>query len=235
LGAASAQVLAEEFDRVASTNLLPAALIGERAMLVPIFRMSWAEVRRRSRTGEEEGNRPKLPPLSGRPTTILWLTGAQERDLNFFLETTATNISLAALPPPASFACTNLSEQFGEAARRKGFIFSVMLTPTFSSEIVREAAALAKMRTTQTALAVERFRLAHGQLPANLNELVPQLLASIPTDPFDGSPLRYRRLAKGYLIYSIDADGRDDGGREPPERKKSTDTSTYDITFTVER
>ena len=57
----------------------------------------------------------------------------------------------------------------------------------------------------------------------------------MPTDPFDGAPLRYRRFAKGYVIYSIGSDGHDDGGREKPIDWKSTNKTTYDITFTVER
>ena len=43
------------------------------------------------------------------------------------------------------------------------------------------------------------------------------------------------RLAKGYVIYSVGNDGHDDGGREKPADWKSTDKTTYDITFTVER
>ena len=31
----------------------------------------------------------------------------------------------------------------------------------------------------------------------------------MPADPFDGKPLRYRRLAKGYMIYSVDRDLKD--------------------------
>jgi hypothetical protein len=33
----------------------------------------------------------------------------------------------------------------------------------------------------------------------------------------------------------VDADGHDDGGREPPENKKFADKTSYDITFIVER
>ncbi len=86
-----------------------------------------------------------------------------------------------------------------------------------------------------TTLAVERFRHAQGRLPDGLKELTPQFLDAIPTDPFDGASLRYRRLVRGYVIYSVDQDGHDDGGREVPERRKTTDKNTYDITFTVER
>ena len=42
-------------------------------------------------------------------------------------------------------------------------------------------------------------------------------------------------LLSGYLIYSVDEDKHDDEGRERPERIKSTDKTSYDLTFTVER
>jgi hypothetical protein len=104
-----------------------------------------------------------------------------------------------------------------------------------SSAVTKEANNFAYLRTSITAIAVERFRLAHGRLPENLNELVPQFLSAVPIDPFDGQPLRYHRLAKGYVIYSIGSDDHDDGGREKPADWKSSDKTTYDITFTVER
>ncbi|HKW28405.1 MAG TPA: hypothetical protein VJT54_03650 [Verrucomicrobiae bacterium] len=47
--------------------------------------------------------------------------------------------------------------------------------------------------------------------------------------------IHYHRLAKGYVIYSVGADGHDDGGREKPANWTSADRATYDITFTVER
>jgi hypothetical protein len=100
---------------------------------------------------------------------------------------------------------------------------------------MQEASLEANIRLAATAFAVERFRLAKGRLPDALSELAPQFLDAIPSDPFDGEPLRYRPLARGYIIYSVDADGHDDGGREPPEVRKSADTTSYDITFIVEQ
>ena len=90
------------------------------------------------------------------------------------------------------------------------------------------------MRLATTALAIERFRRERGRLPGEPKELTPQFLDAVPTDPFDGAPLRYRLLDRGYMIYSVDADGHDGGGREPPERKESGDKTSYDITFIVE-
>jgi hypothetical protein len=109
-----------------------------------------------------------------------------------------------------------------------------MFLPSLSRTIVREASTQAVIKLATTALAVERFRLDQGRLPGDLKELTPQFIDAVPTDPFDGASLRYHRLARGYVIYSVDADGHDDGGREPPEYKKSTDKTSYDLTFIVE-
>jgi hypothetical protein len=79
------------------------------------------------------------------------------------------------------------------------------------------------------------FRLARGKLPERLTELVPQFLPDVPIDPFDGKPLRYHHLAKGYVIYSIGIDGHDGGGKEKPANWKPGDKTNYDLTFTVER
>jgi hypothetical protein len=53
-------------------------------------------------------------------------------------------------------------------------------------------------------------------------------LPTIPTDPFDGEPLRYRRPAKGYMIQSVGQD-----------QKNADDPYDYglisDLTFAVER
>jgi hypothetical protein len=44
--------------------------------------------------------------------------------------------------------------------------------------------------------------------------------------------LRFKRLATGYVVYSIGSDLRDDGGSEGDPKKQS---SAKDITFILER
>jgi hypothetical protein len=70
----------------------------------------------------------------------------------------------------------------------------------------------AELRCAAAALAAERYRMAEGRWPENLGALAPRYLAAVPADPFDGKPLRLRRLADGLVIYSVGADGADDGG-----------------------
>src|SRR5262249_13248745 len=60
--------------------------------------------------------------------------------------------------------------------------------------------------------AVERYGLQHGRCPETLDALVPELLRAVPTDPYDGKPLRYRHDAEGVVVYTVGPDGKDDGG-----------------------
>jgi hypothetical protein len=63
------------------------------------------------------------------------------------------------------------------------------------------------------ACALERFRLAHGEYPADLDALVPQFLDTLPHDIIGGGPLHYRRVSQGtFVLYSVGWNGLDDGG-----------------------
>ncbi|MGA2686236.1 MAG: hypothetical protein ABSF51_14425 [Verrucomicrobiota bacterium] len=217
------------------TNLMARALIGDRAELIPYFQLKPVWLR--------NDNENKW--VSDYPPTKYWFMGVGERDLIYYLRVMDTNIAFANLPFPRNLDAIN--NFVGEATDKieqhpytsfhyeHPFLLSATFLPSTGIILKREAEFATKLHLTVTALAIERFRSAHGRLPENLNELVPQFLSGLPVDPFDGQPLRYHRLAKGYVIYSVGADGHDDGGREKPADWKSTDKTTYDITFTVER
>jgi len=222
------------FARAGETNLLPLAFVGERALSIPTFRLSWKEIHSFTQNDEPEAPPRKPQRYLGKPAKFIWLTGFFERDLNFYLKTMEKSTTLAALPPPESLALTNYLASASSTAQRRLYILSSMVLPSLSRVIVRELSAQAQIKLATTALAVERFSRQRGRLPSDLKELTPQFLEAVPTDPFDGAPIRYRRLARGYAIYSVDADGHDDGGREMPEPKKSTDKGSYDIPFIVE-
>jgi hypothetical protein len=227
--------LQDAFTRVGETNLLPLAFVGERAMMIPAFRLSWKEIQSFSQ-GDEEKSQPRKPQqYSGKPALFLWLSGFLERDLNFFLETMQTSASFAALPPSQNLALTNYLESAIKISHKRTYLLSGLLLPSYSRIVVREASTHSLIDLATTALAIERFRHQRGRLPTTLAELTPEFLEKVPRDPFDGTPLRYRALAKGYVIYSVDVDGHDDGGREAPERKKLADNGLYDLTFIVER
>jgi hypothetical protein len=68
-------------------------------------------------------------------------------------------------------------------------------------------------RVVITAIALKRFQLKQGHFPEKLSELTPEFLASVPLDPVDGQPLRYRSNTDGtFTLYSIGLNDKDDGG-----------------------
>jgi len=146
-----------------------------------------------------------------------------------------TNIALAELGPPRSLHATHVAEDVEREAQRKRYVLAGLVLISCDHALLREAEGLARLRTARAALAVERFRLANGRLPAELNQLTPRFLATLPRDPFDGEQLRYKLLPTGYVLYSIGPDGRDDGGKEYPTKPFGKTTPPYDITITVER
>jgi hypothetical protein len=70
----------------------------------------------------------------------------------------------------------------------------------------------ALLRCQVALVAAERFPCSEGKWPERLEQLRPRFLSEVPLDPFDGEPLRYKRLADGVIAYSVGPDGADNGG-----------------------
>lgn len=79
----------------------------------------------------------------------------------------------------------------------------------------------------QTHLALRAYQLDNDQLPVGLTDLVPTYLKQVPTDSFSQQSLIYRPTNQGYQLYSVGANGVDDGGVE------STNGSDGDILLEV--
>ncbi len=96
----------------------------------------------------------------------------------------------------------------------------------FKSAFTKLAKVEASRQMIMTAIALKRFQLKHGYYPENISELTPEFLPTIPLDPVDGQPLRYRRNADGlFMLYSVGANGVDDGG--DPSLEKNVTSSNY--------
>jgi len=116
-------------------------------------------------------------------------------------------------PFPDRFNIDAQLQQREHAADAKKFFVLDLLLPGLGGRTAKEAECLAALRLASTAIALERFRLAHdNRYPSALTELTPDFLRTIPADPFDGQPLRYQKKATGYALYSIGRDMRDNAG-----------------------
>ena len=65
----------------------------------------------------------------------------------------------------------------------------------------------------RVAIALERYRQAHGDYPESLDVLAPQFIAKLPHDVINGQPLHYRHTSDGqFVLYSVGWNETDDGG-----------------------
>jgi hypothetical protein len=104
---------------------------------------------------------------------------------------------------------------------------------------------LTEQHLAATALALRSFAADHaGQLPSDLDELVPAYLPAIPTDPMapGGRRLGYVPNAIDPILYSVGDNGEDDGGNGQPIRpdyyyrgEQLTDWQTHDAVIHLSR
>lgn len=109
--------------------------------------------------------------------------------------------------------CQELETALTSSPRGPYNIFASMLMPALGKAARKTARMQTAVDSARVACALERYRLAKGNLPEKLDELVPGFIAAIPNDVIDGQPLRYRRADDGgYVLYSIGWDKADSNG-----------------------
>jgi hypothetical protein len=104
----------------------------------------------------------------------------------------------------------------GEKELKHGWPYNIlarMIFPAFENAVKKYAREQSSLDLARVAIALERYRLAHGQYPGSLDALAPQFMEKIPHDIINGQPLKYRREANGqFILYSIGWNEADDGG-----------------------
>jgi hypothetical protein len=215
--------LSAAFRKVETEDAFTRAIIGERALA----NEQWKEIRDGKVSVQEEMVHLPGPGDTGEKfdpeiAAIYRRSGLVDLDYLVYLGFLRGLIESSSVPFPTRFeridSLTRNAQKWRlhPLARMEAYLWGYLAR--------RDARFIAQLRVVCTVIAVERYRLANGTVPDSSSVLAPQFLAAVPTDPFDGQPLRYKKLGKGYVVYSVGEDGKDDGGDE----KK-------DITFTVER
>ncbi len=129
----------------------------------------------------------------------------------------------------------SIQEDVGSGKR--GGLLTRLIWPALARTLDIDTRCTAEALAAQTALAVERYRLAEGHLPESLENLVPGCMELVPKDPFDGRSLRYFTRENGFVVYSIGDDLTDNGGaeRDSQKRDRRGKPLPWDITFIMER
>lgn len=144
----------------------------------------------------------------------VWATRDCYRDGTYFLLSMQTNIEAVVTvinrrsfhPVPASldtYAPNHL------LISRRFWFSSRLLASGIEAECNRSLVV--------AAVALERYRRHTGTYPPSLTELIPNYLRELPTDWYNGQPIRYL-FANGesYQLWSVGNDGIDNKGTPPP-------------------
>jgi hypothetical protein len=121
-------------------------------------------------------------------------------------------VEIAKLPPEQQDERMKALEQKIKQAKVNYDIVTALVMPSIVKVAEAYRRQQAYLRCAIVAVAAERYRRDHGGWPATLEALAPEYIKPIPTDPYDGQPLRYKRLPDGAVVYSVGPDKKDDGG-----------------------
>lgn len=216
--------LGDVFQKAEDSSGMKLALVGERCFTLSVFENPM------SISNNVIGGGLPATPLLG----IYKALGIMDKEAVIFLDLEKEYIDAFELPAYKQIVAFEAIQVKVDALPRV-YLFLHNLMPAYSRVIVLNIRNIAHLRTAQTALAVQRYRLNNGRLPDSLDKLVPDYLKSVPLDPFDGKEIRYKKLERGFVIYSIGEDMKDDGGKEQPKDKKQGAGNNWDITFIIEK
>ena len=89
----------------------------------------------------------------------------------------------------------------------------------YAELFMRAIAAQGTINNARVAIALERYRLRHGEYPEEIDALQPEFLREAPADIVTGDSLRYLLRADGRpCIYSVGINRIDDGGQPREDR-----------------
>jgi len=107
-----------------------------------------------------------------------------------------------------------------------------LLFPSVLAATKRYAREQSSVDLARIAIALERYRLPHGEFPDSLESLAPQFINVIPHDLINGRPLNYHRTADGqFTLYSVGWNETDDGGTTSLTDHGSVDFDKGDLVW----
>jgi hypothetical protein len=99
------------------------------------------------------------------------------------------------------------------ASEAIGFTILAMIFPAIEAANNAQDRATMQLELVKLACALAEYRAEHGSFPVRLDELMPEYVTKIPQDLFSAAELHYARDGDGYVLYSVGANGKDEGGK----------------------
>ncbi len=113
----------------------------------------------------------------------------------------------------------------------------ILMNEFYPHNVTVDAARIrctANSKMATLAILTEKFFLDRGKYPETLDELVPEYISELPLDPFIDQPFHYDLEPDGFLLYSVGANCRDDGGTHWAT-PNGGDPNKNDVVFRVQK
>ena len=140
---------------------------------------------------------------------------AGRKDLTSMYDRMVSSVErVGALPMwqwPEDFEGDAEFERLSQIDKQRYLLLGMMM-PALGRAIQAPQVAMQQRDGVLTAIALELHKRRHGEYPATLAELTPDLLPAVLPDRIDGRPMRYKIVEGKPLLYSIGVDRIDDGG-----------------------
>jgi hypothetical protein len=213
LNEAQMRELANSFETARKIDWIKRSILGERSMQIEMYGMLpkphvWYVLTKR---GEDR-------------VYSLWSAFLYpQRNMLDYLNFIDRYIATASLPLPQRLS-TEIEIANDVQLHQHSFGKWFLPAPNWAEITSGYAEVQAKILAAETALAVERYRLANqGQMPGSIKDLIPAFLTAEPIGPTDGKPLQFKKNGNGYVISTtvliVNYNGK----------------TPQDVSFTVER
>jgi len=112
----------------------------------------------------------------------------------------------------------------------KNLITKISLSYPYFHFYVLEARLDALLGAAEIGIANRIYRQEHGEFVDSLSQLTPDILPVLPLDPFTGKDYIYGKKNKGFIVYSVGHNMKDDGGI-PQLSEEGRKSGNFDIVW----
>ena len=125
-------------------------------------------------------------------------------------------VGRAVNPHPVENFLSHFGGRAATALRTRVLTNTLLRTvmPAVERAFDMERAVRMKLKLARLSVALAALKAEKGAFPEKLSQLSPAYIRAVPQDSFTNKPLIYKRVGKGYVLYSVGPNMTDDGGQE---------------------
>jgi len=117
-------------------------------------------------------------------------------------------VNASSGPYPTSSKALDALDADLAAQHGDNYMLAHILCPVFTKTVSKQAQIESRVDLARVCAAALTYKSAHGIYPGSLD----QAMTSVPVDPFDLQPIRYRPDGGGFVVYSVGETGNYAGG-----------------------